>query len=161
MAEVITTGSYFTYKGVRYGYGTNVQFKKEFYERTKDVTTYFSYEYNTIKYVRSFSSIKIENGKEVWRMGYYNTLPFTQFEYTDIVPDRDIEKIHRSVVYYEPKELVKLRINSGVWFWYIWKQTLIYALCLLISPLFQQWYLIWTIGLYAYLRLCYIELSRP
>lgn len=144
----VTSGDYFTYHGVRYGRHTHIRFKKAVYERIGQVP---NQRYTT------FYSIKYINGAMVWRCGQ-NWMCTEQ--HANIVPDRDIEVIITPVYYYTPKELVKKRLKDGTWFSYIWKQTLIYALCLLISPVLQQWYLIWTIGLYAYLRLCYIELSK-
>ena len=144
----MSSGSYFTYKGVRYGEYTNVRFKKEVYERIGKVP---NRKYTT------FYWIKEKNGKNVWGCGQWLHI-FERHE--DIVPDRDIEAIITPVYYYTPWELVKKRFKDGTWFGYIWSQTLIFALCLLFSPLLKQWYLIWTMGLYMYLRLCYIELSR-
>ena len=159
MNGVVTSGSYFTYNGVRYGEGTEVLFKKEFYEKNNEFNAY-THRLYIERYKRVLASIKYENGKEVWALSKSNFWPMVSYRYADIDPYRDIEKIVTPVWYYTPKELVKLRLQNGTWFWHVWWQTLIYAVCLLISPLFQQWYLIWTIGLYAYLRICYIELAR-
>lgn len=158
----ITHGSYFTYKGRRYGCGTVVKFTDDFYKRQNDYSDrpWFTFGEYRKRFIKVFSSIKYENGKETWSFGNENFFPMIDRKYTDVAPDRDIEKIVTPVWYYEPKELAKMRLREGIWIWYVWPQTLIYALCLLISPLFQQWYLIWTIGLYAYLRLCYIKLSE-
>lgn len=154
----VTNGDYFTYQGVRYGMYTKILFKDEVYERMNDdpkkhsvIARHWKY-----PYFRTFRSIKNENGKKVWAFGY----PLVDKRYPDIIPDRDIEKIITPIYYYEPKELVKKRLKEGTWFKYIWQQTLVYALCLLISPIFQDWWVIWTTGLYLYIRLSYIELSR-
>lgn len=161
----VTTGSYFTYKGVRYGKRTRVLFTEGFYKRigeyinpTKSHSWAITCGYK-FPYFRTFSSVSMENGKQVLHFGGRN-LTLTVYHYVDIDPDRDIEKIITPVYYFTPKEMVKKRLNDGTWFCYVWWQTLVYALCLLISPLFQQWYLIWTVGLYFYLRICYIELSK-
>lgn len=144
----VTSGDYFTFRGVRYGRHTKLRFKKEVYERVGKVPN---------KRYTTFYSIQNNNGETVWHCG--KDWLCTE-QHANIVPDRDIEVIITPVYYYTPKELVKHRFQDGTWFAYIWKQTLIYAVCLLVSPILQQWYLIWTTGLYLYLRLCYIELSR-
>lgn len=154
----VTSGSYFTYKGIRYGEYTKVLFKDDVYARVNDKPEHlpvraWGYKY---PYFRTFRSIKQENGKQTWLLG--QTLITKQ--YTDIVPDRDIEKIITPIYYYEPMELVKQRLKNGSWILYIWPQTLFYLACLLISPIFQQWYIIWTTGLYLYLRIAYIKLSK-
>ena len=144
----VSDGAYFIYKGVRYGTYTKLKFKPEVYKRL-----------DTFEYTCSLTLYEItnDNGTFVWHLGNHE---IRNCHYPNIVPDRDIEQITVPVYYYEPKELVKLRIENGTWFRYIQKHTLIYTLCLLISPVFQEWYLIWTIGLYAYLRFCYITLSK-
>lgn len=162
----VNHGSYFTYKGVRYGRGTKILFTEEFYKRigeyidphkTHNKWILFGWKF---PYFKVFHSNERRGDKMVWKLNDPNWAMFKPEEYIDVDPERDIEKIVTPVWYMEPKELVKMRLQNGTWFAYVWKQTLVYALCLLISPLFQEWYLIWTIGLYAYLRLCYIELSK-
>ena len=81
--------------------------------------------------------------------------------YVDINPDRDIYAIVHPVYYYEPKELFLKRWHDGTWIDHIWPQTLFYVLCLLVSPVLKQWYLVWTLGTYLYLRTSYITLSSP
>lgn len=154
----VTNGSYFTYKGVRYGKYTQILFKDNVYERLNDVPKYLSVRTWGSKspYFRTFRDIQQVNGKNVWLLGY----PLATQRYVDIDPDRDIEQIIIPIYYYEPKELVKKRLMDGTWIWYIWPQTLFYIVCLLVSPVFQQWYIIWTTGLYLYLRIAYIKLSR-
>lgn len=159
---IVTSGSCFTYNGVRYGRGTQVEFTKEFLENTKmnaqekiDKFGYYTGGNTTV-----FHSIEQRNGQLIWKLNYPSCTMCKPYEYINIVPNRDIAKIIIPVWYYEPKELTKQRLGNGTWIFYVWKQTLIYTLCLLISPIFQEWYLIWTIGLYLYLRLCYIELSK-
>lgn len=149
LCSYITGGSFFTYKGVRYGKGTQIRFTEEFYKRIEKPT-----QFSFSKRKDHFESITIENGKEIWHV-------WNSGDLKDVIPDRDIYNIVYPVYYYEPKELARQRLQNGTWFDYVWKQTLFYAACLLISPLFKEWYLIWTIGLYAYLRLCYIALSKP
>ena len=161
----ITSGSYFTYKGVHYGQYTIVLFTEDFYKKVGEYVDPTKTRSLVIKngfkypYFRGFSHTSIKNDKTLmyFSNGYARTF---MYHYVDMDPDRDIEKIITPVYYYTPKELVKKRLNDGSWFRYIWFKTLIYALCLLISPLFQQWYLVWTVGLYIYIRLCYIELSK-
>lgn len=160
----VTSGDYFVYKGIRYGRYTKILFKDEFYERFNETikpnwanVRLWGWKY---PYFRTFHSIGCENGKTVWRLNRPNWEILKPDDYVDVDPERDIEKIVVPVWYMEPKELVKLRLENGTWINYIWPQTLVYALCLLVSPIFQQWYLIWTVGLWLYLRLCYIELSR-
>lgn len=161
----VTGGDYFTYKGVRYGQYTKVLFKEEFYKSHNEyIDPMKNYSCETMggwkfPYFRTLRSIKSESGKIVWNFSKNDFLLSTH-HYIDIDPERDIEKIITPVWYMEPKELVKKRLNEGTWIWYVLPQTLFYAACLLVSPIFKQWYLIWTIGLYIYIRLCYIELSK-
>lgn len=146
----VTGGSFFTYHGIRYGKGTQIRFNQQFYDtRNKP--------YSWSKRKEEFDSIVIEGGKSIWRCGICGIGE----RYADVVPDRDIYAIIKPYYYFEPKELVRTRLQNGTWINYVWKQTLFYVVCLLISPIFKEWYLIWTIGLYAYLRLCYIALSKP
>ena len=161
--------NYFVYRGIKYGKGTKIRFTRDFYLRLKQYRTEvyrrnnpnsnftFSNTYYREPEPSYFHYINIIDNKEEWICG---SLAGTEME---IIPDRDIQEILYAVYYFDPlspKELVKVRLKNGTWFDYIWKQTLFYVVCLLISPLFKQWYLIWTIGLYAYLRLCYIALSK-
>ena len=161
----VTNGSYFTYRGVRYGMYTKVLFTEKFYEKVGE-----SYENKRhvgpaiscgwkYPYFRTFDSIITENGKRVWRFGGRD-LTVVNHKYLDIDPNKDIAKIIVPVYYYEPKELVKLRLSNGSWIIHVLPQTLIYMLCLIISPILQQWYLIWTLGLGIYLHICYIKLSK-
>lgn len=152
---VVTKGSYFSYKGEKYGQFTRIQLTHETYVRNGiDQKTW-------APHMEVFNSIEEdENGNTVW---YLNTPKFemlTPTAYYDLDPERDIEKIVTPVYYMKPRELAKERLRNGTWFLYIWQQTLIYIACLIISPIFNEWYLIWTMGLYLYLRLSYIELSR-
>ena len=161
----VTSGSHFTYQGVEYGKYTIILFKEEFYKRVGEWFAPMKAQSWTLKlgykypYFRTFSHATVENGKTVWHFSSGSTQLVTH-HFVDVDPERDIEKIITPVYYYTPKELVKKRLNNGTWILYVWKQTLIYLLCLLISPIFQEWYIIWTTGLYLYLRLCYIELSK-
>ena len=149
---VVTSGSYFKYEGERYGQYTQVAFTKEGFK--KHGLTYYNR-------VLTFHSIEEdEDGKFVWKFCLPNFAPFYPHELHDFDWERDIEKIVTPVYYMTPRELVKSRLRDGTWIFYVWQQTLVYVLCLIISPIFQQWYLIWTMGLYLYLRLCYIELSK-
>lgn len=161
----ITHGSYFVYKGIKYGFPTTVLFTDAFYKRVGETHLggehYGSWHYLNEPMYKAFTSIKMIDGKETWNFSSNINYPeFPDCHYTDIVPERDIREIIYPVYYMKPSELVKTRFRNGTWFNYVWKQTLIYVLCLLISPVFKQWYLIWTIGLYLYLRLCYIELAK-
>lgn len=148
--KFVTCGSYFTYKGIKYGRGTVFRFTADFYNR-------IGKSYNPHQRKEQFDKIVEKNGEETWHCGMYCPGDY----YENIVPDRDIWKIVEPVFYFEPKELVKKRLKDGTWINYIWSETLFYVFCLLISPILQQWYLIWTIGLYAYLRIAYIKLSSP
>lgn len=149
---VVTSGSYFTYEGVRYGQYTIVTFTKEGFKHHG--LTYYN---RTL----TFHSIERgEDGKLIWKFCVPNFAPYYPLELHDFDWGRDIEKIATPVYYMTPRELAKSRLRDGTWIFYVWQQTLVYVLCLIISPIFQQWYLIWTMGLYLYLRLCYIELSK-
>jgi hypothetical protein len=146
----VTHGSYFVYKGVRYGSKTIVRFNQQFYDAHQK-----RYEWNKRK--EEFYTIATINGKEVWKCG-----PFGSGEkYENVDPDKDIYAIVEPYYYYEPRELVEERLRSGTWIVYIGWQTLFYILCLIVSPIFKEWYLIWTIGLFIYLRTSYIALSKP
>lgn len=155
----VTSGSYFTFKGVRYGEYTEVLFKEEFYKNVEKFDgrklhpRFWGYKY---PFFRTFRYIEDVNGRKLWSFGRW----LIAKKYYDIVPERDIEKIITPVYYMEPKELVKKRLKDGSWIMYIWPQTLFYLACLLISPIFKQWYIIWTMGLYLYLRTSYITLSK-
>ena len=157
----VTCGSYFVYKGEKYGEFTEVRFTDEFYKENIKPVNMTAAEILGHGYAktRNFVSVGTKNGKEVYFFRNHQQ-SWTSEEYFDFIPDRDIKEIIRPTYYMKPKELIKLRLKNGTWFNYVWKQTLIYVLCLLISPVFKQWYLIWTTGLYLYLRLCYIELSK-
>lgn len=153
----ITGCNYFVYKGVKYGKGTVFRFTHEFCckHEGRSPTDIYTQPSNP----KTLLSLAHENGKIVWKIrngGWQG-----EIRYDDIVPDRDIYCILEPVYYYVPKELAKQRWHDGTWVNYIWKQTLFYVLCLLVSPIFKEWYLVWTIGLYAYLRICYIILSNP
>ena len=151
----VTSGSYFTYKGVRYGQYTEVLFTEEFYKKVGEYKD--SWIGRRQRYFRTLMSIKTENGEQVWNFGTHGMIGH---KYIDIDPERDIERIIIPVYYMEPEELVKKRLKDGTWISYIWQETLFYVFCLLVSPIFKEWYLIWTIGLYAYLRISYIKLSK-
>jgi hypothetical protein len=157
----VTSGSYFVYRGKKYGEFTEVEFTDEFYKENIKPVNMTAAEILGHGYAktRNFVSVGTKNGKEVYFFRNHQQ-SWTSEEYFDFIPDRDIKEIIRPTYYMKPKELIKLRLKNGTWFNYVWKQTLIYVLCLLISPVFKQWYLIWTTGLYLYLRLCYIELSK-
>lgn len=155
----MTSGSYFTYHGVRYGKYTQFLFTKEFFRNIKQHVEPGTHSGTAHYYARgltTFHSIEEKNGKLIFYFGD----PLIYDRIVDFVPDRDIEKIVTPVYYLTPKEMVKHRLKDGTWFGCIWGQTLFYVVCLIISPLFQQWYLIWTVGLYLYLRIAYIELSK-
>ena len=158
----ITNGSYFTYKGVRYGRYTEILFTKDFHRRHPPAFRPMWAFYtggNWMDHIpcrRTFHSIVIENGKEVWRFGD----PMIYHKYDDIDPDRDIEAINVPVWYLEPKEMVKKRLMDGTWINYIWPQTLFYIFCLLASLITYEWYIVWIIGTYVYLRTSYITLSK-
>ena len=165
----ITWQNYFVYKGVKYGKGTKIKFTWEFNQRflihTMSKNKYWRAEADYRvgnKYYEPapswFWQINIIDGKEDWVCGY---LAGTGIE---IVPDRDIEEILVPAYYVEPltpRQLVKKRLKDGTWVNYIGAQTVFYVLCLIISPIFREWYLIWTIGLYLYLRTSYLTLSEP
>lgn len=149
---VVTSGSYFKLDGVRYGQYTKVMFTEEGFKRHGLI-------YNNR--ILTFQSIeKDEDGNLIWKFCLPNFAPYYPKELHDFVWERDIKGIVAPVYYMTPRELVKSRLRDGTWIFYVWQQTLVYVLCLIISPIFQQWYLIWTMGLYLYLRLCYIELSK-
>ena len=148
--EFITCGSYFTYKGIRYGRGTIFRFTSEFYQNAGK-------SYNPHHRKEQFDKIVVKDGKQMWHCGMF----CPGYYYEDVIPDRDIWTIVQPVYYFEPKELVRQRLHDGSWIAYIWPQTLFYILCLIVSPIFQEWYLIWTVGLYVYLRTSYIKLSKP
>lgn len=162
----VTSGSYFVYQGVRYGQYTQILFTEDFYKRvgeyidplkTNCTAIWCGWKY---PYFKIFHSIEQRDGKMVWKLNKPKFTMFKPKEYLDIDPERDIEKIVTPVYYMEPKELVKKRLNDGTWINYIWPQTLFFVVCLLISPVLQQWYLIWTLGTYLYLRTSYITLSK-
>ena len=162
---VVTSGSYFTYKGVHYGVYTDVLFTEEFYKRvgewvdpqkTSSMIIRGGWKY---PYFRRLSSITTENGKTMWNFCTQN-IPLVTHHYVDVNPNRDIEKIITPVYYMEPKELVKKRLHDGTWINYILPQTLFFLFCLLVSPLLKEWYIIWTLGTYTYLRTSYITLSK-
>ena len=151
----VTSGSYFTYKGVRYGSDTVVLFTEAFYDRMGETAKYFEPQ---PYYYRTFHDIKNVDGKMKWVFGKNRVYPL--FKYDAIDPEKDIRRIVRPVYFIEPKELVKLRLKNGTWINFIGKETLLYVLCLLISPIFQQWYAIWTTGLIWFLLYAYHELSK-
>ena len=159
----VTSGSYFTYNGVRYGQYTKILFTEEFYKRVGEYINPAKTMNKDIwagrkkPYFRTLVSIEMEDGKQIWNFGKHGLIGH---RYINIDPEQDIEKIVVPVYYLEPKELVKKRIKNGTWINYILPQTLFYAFCLLISPIFKEWYLIWTIGTYIYLRTSYITLSK-
>ena len=154
-----TEGSYFTFRGVKYGEYTEVLFKPEFYKNVEkfDVRNmhprFWRFKY---PYFRTFREIKDDNGKKLWLFGPN----LISKRYYNIDPERDIEKIITPVYYMEPKELVKKRLKNGTWIAFIWSETLIYLFLLLVSPLFQQWYALWTTGLGLYLWIAYKKLSK-
>ena len=156
----VTDGASFIYKGVRYGCHTKILFTEEFYKSHKETIgvdkNSVMYDSKIFQYYRTLHSIVMENGKIEWRFG--TTLISNR--YYDIDPEKDIEKIIIPVYYMEPKELVMQRLSNGTWINYIWAQTLFFIFCLIISPVFKQWYLIWTMGTYLYLRTSYITLSK-
>ena len=154
----VTSGSYFVFNGVKYGKDTVVLFTERFYDNVGETIQNIKLAGFKYPYYRTFHSIQTEDDHEVWKFG--RDTVFSTYKYSKINPDKDIVKIVTPVYYIKPEDLVTLRLNNGTWIAYIWKQTLFYLCCLLISPIFNQWYLIWTIGLYAYIRLSYIELSK-
>lgn len=161
----IVGGSYFTYKGVRYGVKTRVKFSKEFYSRAgtaynwhglrfQDLDRYYQYIGDTW-FVGEWRSS--ESGSKYLRFAFYEHMQH-------IDPDKDIVEITRPIYYYDPptqKDIRQKRLKNGTWFLYIWDITLWYILALLVSPIFTQWYVIWTSGTYVYLRFCWIRLSTP
>ena len=156
-----TSGSYFVYKGVRYGRRTLIHFTKEFEKNVRKhvqpgtLSNLAEYP-GRFRRPTPFNMIKEENGQLIWAFGSAGISD----RFVNFVPDRDIAEIVTPVFYLTPKEMAKQRLKDGTWIAYVWPQTLFYIFCLLISPLFKQWYIIWTTGLYLYLRVCYIELSR-
>lgn len=150
-AKFITNGDYFTYHGVKYGKGTKFQFESEYYQKALG-------KYMPRDRKETFNHFKTHNGKQIWCCGFLDGV-CDQYEAVD--PDNDIKCITDPIYYLEQKELVNQRLNDGTWVNYIGMQTLFYLFCLLVSPLFNEWYLIWTIGLYVYLRTSYITLSKP
>ena len=150
----ITCGDYFVYKGVKYGRGTVIRFNREFYKRQGRSYDPFDVFHGRVEQFNYFTTV---DGKKAWRCDMLNPGEV----YVDVDPEKDIYAIVSPVYYYTPKELLKKRLKDGSWFGYIWSQTLFYIFCLLISPLFNQWYQIWIFGTYFYLRIAYITLSRP
>ena len=148
----VTGGSYFTYKGVRYGRYTKVRFNDEFLKRVREL----HYPYSPHRGKRTFHSIIEENGQKIWRFGDI----MIYHKYIDIDPDRDIEAINVPVWYLEPKEMVKKRLSEGTWINYILPQTLFYIFCLLASLVTNDWWVVWTIGTYIYLKTSYTTLSK-
>ena len=160
MGGDVTSGSYFTFNGVKYGEYTEILFTDEFYGRVEKkyrrnckslIARAYAY-----PWFRTFRDIKDVNGKKLWSFGE----DLISHRYYNIVPDRDIAKIITPIYYHTPMELAKKRWRNGTWFAYIWKETLIYLFFLLISPIFQQWYVIWTTGLGVYLWIAYKKLSE-
>lgn len=160
---VVTDGPHFTYKGVEYGCYTKVLFTDDFYKKVGEYVEPWKMPAKTCGYkypwFRTLDCTIMKDGKKFWCFQGYNSVLATH-RYADIDFDKDIEKIMTPVYYYEPMDLLKKRFRDGTWFWHIAKETLIYAACLLVSPIFKEWYLIWTIGLYIYLRFCYINLTQ-
>lgn len=154
-----TEGSYFIFNGVRYGEYTEVLFKEEFYKNVEKFDAsklHPRFWGHKEPYFRTFRDIKDVNGKKLWLFGRY----LIGKRYYNIVPERDIEKIVTPVYYMTPRELVKKRIKNGSWILYVWMETLVYCFILLVSPLFKQWYLLWTVGLGLYLLIAYKKLSK-
>ena len=155
----ITYGDYFTFNGVKYGYGTQVLFTKEFYKMfgEEKITAVWLQSAEWPLY-RTFHRIEYVNGEKVW--GFGREMVYTNHKYKNVDIEKYIVKIVKPVYFIPRNELVKKRLKNGTWINFIWKQTLKYAACVLISPIFKQGYLIWTTGLLAYLWVCYYELSR-
>lgn len=160
MGGDVTSGSHFIFKGVKYGEYTKVLFKDDFYKlvEKKDRHNCKSLMAGAYAYpwFRTFREIKEENGRQLWLFGPH----VISHRYYNIVPDRDIAKIITPIYYHTPMELAQKRWKNGTWFAYVWKETLVYAFILLISPLFQQWYLLWTVGFGLYLWITYKKLSE-
>lgn len=148
----VTSGRYFVYKGVRYGAYTVVQFSDEFLKRNGDLRT----TWHPRRGHRKLQSIVEKDGKLEWRFGDI----LIENRYYDVDPDKDIEKIVTPVWYLTPKEMVKKHLDDGTWIDYLWPQTLFYIFCLLASLITYQWYLVWIMGTYIYLRTSYITLSK-
>ena len=162
----VTSGTYFTYQGVKYGEYTQVLLTEEFYKRVGEYVNpvetrswAITCGYN-FPYFRVFRGIEHRDGKTIWKLSRPKATMFKPNEYIDIDPEKDIKKIVIPVWYVEPKELVKMRLGNGTWIKYIGGQTLFYVFCLLASLLTYQWYLVWIIGTYIYLRTSYITLSK-
>ena len=151
--RIITGGDYFVFKGERYGRGTKFRLNKRGYARNGITIE----DWEVGKRKEEFYSLGIENGKQIWYCGFAPAF-VKKFE---IDPETDIYGITNPVYYLTPDELMKQRLKDGSWMHYIGPQTLFYLFCLLVSPLFKEWYLIWTIGLYIYLRTSYITLRKP
>lgn len=150
--KYVTKGDYFTYKGVKYGQKSIFILTENFYKQA----TGKQYVYpNNLK--QEFDRYVYKDGKKLWHCGW--CCPGEYYEITD--PDNQIKGVPYPVYYMEADELVHQRLRDGSWMDKIGFKTLCYLFLLLISPLFNQWYLVWTIGLYWYLRTSYIELSKP
>lgn len=162
----VTCGSYFTYKGIRYGRYTQILFTEEFYKRANEYIDPCSTRSWAIMggykfpYFRVFHSVENKDGKEIWRLQRPKATDLKPTEYVDVDPERDIANIVKPVWYLEPKELVRMRLSNGTWMNYIGVQTLFFIICLLASLVTNQWYLVWTVGTYIYLRTSYITLSK-
>lgn len=159
----MTSGSYFWYKGVRYGLGTKILFTEDFYKRVREYVNPHAITAgpairNGLKYpyFRKLQFIREIDGKIVWGFGN----PLIAHQYTDVDPERDIEKIITPVWYLTPEEMIKKRLSDGTWIEQVWPHTLILIFGLLFSLLFREWYLAWIMGPFVYWREVKKELSK-
>lgn len=149
--QYVVGGSYFVYKGVKYGKGTVFKFKDEFYERIgKPVKTI-----SITGRMEKFDSIVIKNGKPIWYIWNNGYLE-------DVVPERDILGIPYPVYYFEPKELAHRRFDNGTWVNYIFNDMfpgyVIFMLIAIVAHPAQRWsaWIILTVFfvIYTYLKIC-------
>ena len=160
----VTDGCYFTFNGVKYGRYTQVLFKEDFYKRVGEYVTNSSgwahlcgYKF---PYFRALRSIKNVDGKLVWGFGSHKFYFMTTHRYTNIIPERDIERIIIPVYYMTPKELAKKRLREGNWFKYIGFDLICYLCILPVSLIFNDWLTLWIFATGVFIYKAYKELSK-
>ena len=145
--------NYFVLNGVKYGNGTKIQFKPDFYKRNASCGLFVGYQYTKPK-PSVFLAILVVDGKTSWR--------FNNCIIDDLVWDRDVEAIVEPVYYIikTDKDKIKEKKEQGRAWEYIWPGTIVYILSMLFITIFNERVWGWIAATILYKNYCYEQLSK-
>lgn len=145
--------TYFELNGVKYGQGTKIQFKPDFYHKWAYCSLFKGYPYMKPN-PSVFRAIFVKDGKTSWH--------FNNCIIDDFVWDRDVEAIVEPVYYIvkTDKDRIKEKKDQGKTWEYIWSGTIIYICSMLFITIFNERIWGWIAATILYKNYCYEKLSK-